>query len=288
MSAAPLNAPQWPTGAGFALCLTHDVDRVAKAWFHYLYYAWRDGLGGELRSLASRMQGRDPFWNFDALMTFESALEVRSTVLFLYETARGLGPKYWGRYDPRQPAVARMIRELDAGGWEVGLHGSYHSYAERSLLAAEKARLEDILGKPVVSTRQHYLNLDGQRTFEQQAALGLLVDSSVGYADRVWDGAQGWRPYRVAQNRLWQLPITVMDTIGLDHAPVRTQIHTAVEAVANAGGVVTLDWHQCAFNAREQPLRLEVYAELIRWAQGRGAWVATMGQIARHLDSQTH
>jgi hypothetical protein len=288
MSDSTLTAGAWPGGAPFALCLTHDVDRVAKSWFHYLYYAWRDGVAGQLRSLASRWAGRDPFWNLDALMEFEGALGVRSTVLFLHETARGVGPKYWGRYDPGQPKVARMIRALDAGGWEIGLHGSYFSYANAALLASEKARLEDILGKPVVSTRQHYLNLDGERTFEHQAALGLLVDSSVGYADRVWDGARGWRPYRVAADRLWQLPITVMDTIGVEQAAVREAIQQAVEAVAAAGGVVVLDWHQCAFNAREQAPRVTLYEQLIRWARQRGAWVATMGQIARHLQARQH
>ena len=287
MSAPVLSAPRWPAGAPFALCLSHDVDRISKSWFHYLYYAWRDGLRGELRCLRRRLAGVDPFWNFETLMEFESGLGVRSTVLFLFETARGMGPKYWGRYDPRLPKVARMIRALDAGGWEVGLHGSYFSFRDATLLAGEKARLEDILGKPVVSTRQHYLNLDGEQTFAHHAALGLRADSSVGYADRVWDGAQGLQPYRVAQDRLWELPITVMDTIGLERTSVQTQIRAAVEAVASAGGVVMLDWHQCAFNPDEQPLRVAVYADLIHWAQERGAWVATMGQIACHLAAQS-
>jgi len=279
-----MNAPHWPGGAPFALCLSHDVDRVAKSWFHYLYYAWRDGVRGELRSLVSRLKGREPFWNFEFLMDFERELGVRSTVLFLHETARGVGARYWGRYDPRHPRVARVIRELDAGGWEVGLHGSYFSYRDATLLANEKKRLEDILGKPLTSTRQHYLNLDGEATFAHQAALGLTVDSSVGHADRVWDSTP--LPYRVAQGRLWELPITVMDTIGLDQPWVRAQIHSAIARVADAGGVVVLDWHQCAFNPREQPVRVSLYGELIRDAQARGAWVATMGEIARHLSSQ--
>lgn len=284
MSAVDLKAPHWPNGASFALCLTHDVDRVAKSWFHYLYYAWRDGVRGELRSLTSRLKGRDPFWNFEFLMDFERHLGVRSTVLFLFETARGVGAKYWGRYDPRAPCVARIMRELDAGGWEVGLHGSYFSYRDGALLADEKACLEDILGKPVTATRQHYLNLDGAATFELQASLGLTVDSSVGYADRVWDSTP--LPYRLANDRLWELPITVMDTIGLDQPQVHAQIYAAVRRIANAGGVVVLDWHQCAFNPREQAVRVALYGELIRAAQARGAWIATMGEIARYLEAQ--
>lgn len=287
MSESVLTKPCWPGGAPFALCLSHDVDRIAKSWFHYFYYAWRDGLRGELRSLRRRLGGGDSFWNFETLMDFERSLGVRSTVLFLFESARGMGPKYWGRYDPRLPKVARMIRTLDEGGWEVGLHGSYFSYRDARLLATEKARLEDILGKPVISTRQHYLNLDGEATFDHHAALGLRVDSSIGYADRVWDGAQGLRPYRVAHGRLWELPITVMDTIGVERSSMQAQIRSAVEAVASAGGVVMLDWHQCAFNAHEQPMRVTVYDDLIRWALERRAWVATMGQIAGHLAAQT-
>lgn len=44
--------------------------------------------------------------------------------------------------------------------------------------------------------------------------------------------------------------------------------------------------HQCAFNPREQPYCVAVYGTLIREAQARGAWVATMGEIARHLETR--
>ena len=53
----------WPEGAPYALCLTHDVDRVRKRLYHYLYYGARSGVRGlstQLRSLRRRIVGDEP------------------------------------------------------------------------------------------------------------------------------------------------------------------------------------------------------------------------------------
>jgi len=54
----------WPDGKRFALCLTHDVDRVDKAWWHCAYYFWNTRSVYHLKSLFTRGKDR-PYWNFE-------------------------------------------------------------------------------------------------------------------------------------------------------------------------------------------------------------------------------
>ena len=275
----------WPESAPYALCLTHDVDRVRKHVYHYLHYALRSGRNGVVRqahSLAQRLRGEEPYWNFQRIMDLEDSLGVRSTFLFLNERARGFGPKYWGRYDIHDSKVKESIRTLDAGGWEIGLHGSYHSYNDIELLRAEKQTLEEILGKPIRSVRQHYLNLLQPRTWEIQLEIGLEVDSTFGYTDRLWDEKDGILPYYTDNPGMLELPITAMDTIGLGRPEIRREAEATLGRIAAEGGLIVLDWHQRTYSPGEWEEAVALYVSTIERACSERAWIATMGQISQH------
>ena len=65
------NDIRWPHDAPFALCLTHDVDRIKKQLYHYLYYGlvggWRTAIQ-QLRSIAKKITGVEPYWAFERIM----------------------------------------------------------------------------------------------------------------------------------------------------------------------------------------------------------------------------
>lgn len=275
----------WPEGRPYALCLTHDVDRVRKRAYHYAWYALRGGRDGrraQWRSLSARLRGREPYWNFESIMELEQELGVRSTVLFLNESARGMSPKYWGRYDIRGARLGGAIRALAEGGWEIGLHGSYHSYDDADLLRHEKEVLEDIAGVAVRSTRQHYLRLDPERTWRIQASIGLEVDSTLGFADRVWEDAGSAIPRRDEASGILQLPVSVMDTVGLPSPEVREQAHALLDRIRRAGGLIVLDWHQRTFAPFEYLDAVRFYVDTVERGVRDGAFIATMGEIADH------
>jgi peptidoglycan/xylan/chitin deacetylase (PgdA/CDA1 family) len=279
----------WPQGAPFAVCPTHDVDRIRKYGYHYLYKGFSGGPARFLRQLLSlkeRLLGEEPFWNFEKIMKMEDKLGVRSTFLFLNESARGGSPKFWGRYDINDPKVKRMIQLLVSGGWEIGLHGSFFSYRNLSLLMKEKQILQDIAGKPIRSCRQHYLNIALGKTWHLQREAGLEVDSTIGFADRIWNDRQGILPFYPDDSQILELPITVMDTVGLESAQVRMSVEELVKRVSLAGGLIVLDWHQCWFNPIEHPERVEVYSSILSDAKSKGAWIATMGEIADHWNQR--
>ena len=67
-------------------------------------------------------------------MKIEEKLNVRSTFFFLNESKKFniLRPKTYeltlGNYNIHDKKIINAIKLLDAGGWEIGVHGSYDSY----------------------------------------------------------------------------------------------------------------------------------------------------------------
>nr|WP_276261611.1 polysaccharide deacetylase family protein [Haloglomus sp. DT116] len=212
-------------GHEFAVCLTHDVDRVHKT-FQTVYYAVRDRDPGHLRAL---LPGVEPYWQFETVMELERDLGVRSAFYFLDEQPlrerpvhEWVDPERWklhtARYDVEAPRIADTITALDRGGWEVGLHGSYDSYRDRSLLAEQKATIERVLGHPVTGGRQHYLNLEVPETWRRQADVGLSYDASLGSSTR-YGFQHGYGPFRPFEDRFVVFPLTLMEVALPDPAP---------------------------------------------------------------------
>ncbi len=282
------DVPRWPEGKRFALCLTHDVDRVDKSWWHCIFYFLKTRRVYQLRSLFTKKRER-PFWGFDRIMELEEKHGVRSTFFFLNETKKveplkpstfGLAHGYYKIHDPR---IVDIIKTLDSGGWEVGVHGSYDSYNNRELLAKEKVTLEGILGKPVRGIRQHFLNLDAPRTWEYQRDVGFEYDATFGFRDRAdfRDGKDA--PYYPLGDGFVEIPLAIMDgplfksSGGLEDA-WKTCERLIGQAEKN-GSLLTVLWHNNRFNEDEHPGQSVIYERIIEECQRRGAWVATGGDV---------
>ena len=91
-----------------------------------------------------------------------------------------------------------LLFELNSHGWEVGLHGSFHSFLDTEKLRNEKAALEQALKSPVIGGRQHNLNLKIPETWLNQEKAGLFYDTTLGYNDCLgfrWGISFPFRPY---------------------------------------------------------------------------------------------
>lgn len=123
---------EWPENKKFALCLTHDVDRVDKKWWHCIYYFIKTGRLYQLKSILNKKRDR-PYWNFEKIMEIENKYDVKSTFFFLNESKKLelLSIETYklaiGYYDINTPEIANIIQELYEKGWEIGVHGSYDS-----------------------------------------------------------------------------------------------------------------------------------------------------------------
>jgi hypothetical protein len=279
----------------FALCLTHDVDRPYKT-YQTLYYAVRKRRPSDLLDLSP---SREPFWTFEEIMQLENDLGVRSAFYFLNEQNlfRDKSPREWltvknwilyfGRYSLDDPDIRELIRTLHDGGWEVGLHGSYESYDDRSRLAFEQSRLEEILGDRVLGGRQHHLNLDPPRTWRYQSEAGLRYDSTLGSSVR-YGFEHGYSPIRPFDDDFVVFPLTLMERalpdVSTDPERAWRECEELLREARANGGVMTVLWHPCYFNERDFPNYRGIYRRLIERAQEMGAWVGPPGEYYSLLD----
>jgi len=282
----------------FALCLTHDVDRPYKT-FHSVVYALRDRDPEHLRSL---IPGINTFWTMEKIMSLEADLGVRSAWYFLTED-RLFGdrpPREWfskegwrlyaGRYDIDDQRIVDLIAELDAGGWEVGLHGSYESPTDHQRLAREKRAVERVLGKSLKGGRQHYLNLSVPETWQHHQAIGLNYDCSLGSSDS-YGFEHGYKPKRPFDDEFIVFPLTIMELalpdVEDDIEAAWRECERVLQEAAENDAVMTILWHPRFFSELDFPNYTELYRRIIVRAQELGGWVGPPGALYAQLDHPT-
>jgi len=285
----------WPEGKKFALCLTHDVDEVRKTYqyaTHAIKHLLRGNLGGvstQIKSARAKLRGVEPYWTFEEIMKLEQARGVKSTFYFLQEkgAVELLNPKTWlllgRRYDFSEPKVRRVIKKLDEGGWEVGLHGSYNSYDNLKLLVSEKEELESIILKDVVGVRQHHLNLKTPETWLQHTKAGLKYDASLGLKNDAgfrWGTCFPFNPITDDGPDFLEVPLSIMDTPLLLRKDAWSACKGILDTAIDYGGLAVVLWHHSILNENEYPGWTSLYEKVIDYCQKNSVWVATAAEIA--------
>jgi hypothetical protein len=281
------------TDAAFALCLTHDVDRPYKT-YQSLFYALRERPRYHLGRFVS---GANPYWQFEEIEALEDDLGVRSAFYFLNEPSlfATRGPREWlqvenllehaGRYDVTDEDVASVVRRLHDGGWEVGLHGSFHTADDPARLQREKRALESVLDEPVVGGRQHHLKL-GPRTWEHHRALGLRYDATLGSRSSA-GFVHGYDPVHPFDDEFVVFPLTAMETTlpdpGVDFGAAWSACEALVDEAVEHDAVMTVLWHPRYFNEREFPGYRGLYRRLVEYALERDGWVGPPADLYERL-----
>jgi len=275
------------------VALSHDVDRVQKT-HQYLTRSARCIKKGDLEGfwheLESYPQRKKVYWNFTDIIDTEEAMGVRSTFFFLQESYPFclLKPSEWklalGRYDLRSERVSKMIKDLDQGGWEIGLHGSYRSYNDQELLQKEKDTLEYILGKPVIGVRQHYLNLSGC-TWSYQEAVGFGYDYSLGFRDRIGYKDGKVKPFYPHGSGFCVFPLAIMDSCYVEDVNREKSLSMVISQTIQNEGILVLNWHSNNWHPDEYPSYKKLYVDLIKRLQDRGAVFDTLNGFYRRLAS---
>jgi peptidoglycan/xylan/chitin deacetylase (PgdA/CDA1 family) len=274
----------WPSNRKFAVCLTHDVDRVRKTY----QYITKGRKGNFLRILRL-FDSEDPYWGFPTIMKIEDKFDVRSTFFFLQENKKInlLKPKEWvlsvGKYRFNDKKVYEIIRLLGRNGWEIGLHGSYESYRDGALLKKEKDELEAVLGNQVIGVRQHYLNLEIPKTWELQRKAGFLYDASFGFRDRVGFRDGRYQPFRPFDDSFLEIPLAIMDSALFSNYDSEDEIWreclSLIKAAEKHKGLLTVLWHQRVFNENEFPGWSRTYEEIIKECKKRDAYFGTCRDV---------
>jgi hypothetical protein len=262
----------FPGREGFRICLTHDVDYVrktaslrAKRSAFHLSNACKDlgkakvpeALKEARKSLNFLLKPGD-YWQFDYVQKLEEARNFRSTFYFYAGEKDGSFKKAFldpGYDAARNTRLKGKIRELAEKGWEAGLHGSFDSYNSPEIFSREKERLEAIAGSPVLSTRQHWLNLSLKDTWRIQAEAGIKADTTLGSNHFI--GFRGglatpFYPYdhdNEARHQVLEVPMVLMDGTLFDHCRMddgeaRARSFEILEEVRKFNGCAAVNWHQ--------------------------------------------
>ncbi|MCA9793793.1 MAG: hypothetical protein KC910_18410 [Candidatus Eremiobacteraeota bacterium] len=289
--------PLWPEGKPFAMCLSHDIDKVSnEQTYEQVLRVTEDRTKPRLKVWFRNLKGRYPKAP-DLKDTIEVALEVEtghqvvsSWFFTTYPVERAeefdcvYVPDDPCRYQGKVTTIKAMMADLSARGHDVGLHGSYWSARQAGMLKSQRQALARATGLPITSTRQHWLHFELTMTPELQAEAGLEVDGTFGFNRHLGFRAGTSLPFFWPGERLLEVPLVLQDVALFSPAAMELDLEHAnrvsrqlVDEVASVGGCVGVLLHPEQFPL--VPWLREWYDTLIGEALAKGAWVTSQQAI---------
>jgi hypothetical protein len=215
------------------------------------------GRGGEWAERMAVLTGKRPD-PFDIHAELQGPLG-RAAQRILYFVLAAPRSKWDHAVPPSHPLYAERLRGLLAWA-EVGLHPGYFSSEHPGDTLREKRTLEAVLGRPVRSSRQHFLRMRLPDTMRELAGVGMEEEHSMGLHDLPGFRAGTCTPYSWYDLPLEQPtplrihPFTVMDNtlkvkMGLQPKEALEQVAPLIERIRAVEGTFTGLWHE-SFLAR--------------------------------------
>lgn len=170
----------------FTFLPTYDID---MAWSYlnkgFLLNGVRlaaDLVSGKFRDFNARYQvlsgkEKDPFDTFSWLDCLHEKFRLKPIYFFLVAEHRSVYDK---NISPYHLAMKKLIKE-HADKYDIALHPSWVSAKADSVLEEEKKILEQVCGRRINSSRQHYIQLNFPATYRSLLNNGIINDYSMGY-----------------------------------------------------------------------------------------------------------
>ena len=230
-----------------------------KGWLRSLGAVVREAKKGNLSALRQRFavlanQQPDPFYTFDYIEKLHIKLQLKPIYFWL------LGQ--YGTYDknsnPNNPHFRQLIRQQSQQAVITGIHPSYRSNTQPKRVAEEKQLLENITGKSVLHSRQHFLMLRLPDTYRQLLEAGIKEDFSMGYASAIGFRAGTAHPFqwydldKESPTSLRVHPFQLMDVslqqyLGYSPEKALAAARPLVEACRQVRGQFVSIWHNSSF-----------------------------------------
>jgi len=170
----------------FTFLPTYDIDEA----YSYKHKGWKrtggamlkDLFRGELKKLVLRGnvingKARDPFDSYEWMDSLHDEFRLKPRYFFL--VAQRIS-----RYDrnilPGKTALKALIWR-HASKYEIGVHPSWQSGDEPSLIKTEKTIVAETIGFEIISSRQHFIRLVLPQTYRHLTEAGIMEDFSMGY-----------------------------------------------------------------------------------------------------------
>ncbi|MBL7741196.1 MAG: polysaccharide deacetylase family protein [Chitinophagaceae bacterium] len=254
-SGSPPPTPHSP----FTFLPTYDID---MAW-SYKYKGWWRNAGGLLRSFFKgewslvkeriqvlRGRQRDPFDAFGWMNQLHEKHKLKPYYFFLVPERRG---KYDKNILPSCKAMQALIQD-QVIRYPIGIHPSWASGDDVSLLKKEIDTLSKLSGSPVVSSRQHYIRFTLPEGYRRLLDSGIQFDFSMGYGSINGFRASVASPFywydleKEEQTKLMLFPFCYMDANSfyeqkLTAVQALEEMRHYYHAVRSVNGYFIMIWH---------------------------------------------
>lgn len=289
LNCTPANNFEFPENKKFSVCLTHDIDDIYPPISQTILSSLCCIKNFNFDELKKQLYWKDkgnefsPYWNFKKIMKLEDKYDAKSSFFFL-ATNRDVNRF---RYDIED--LENELSFIIDKDFEIGLHGGYYSYNNLEEIQKEKKRLEKVAGKNVIGYRNHYLQFEFPDTWELLAKAGFEYDTTFGYNEMVGfrNGlCRPFRPFNINTNKeidILEIPLVVMD--GALFSPLRStynaweDVKKLIDAVEKYNGVLTLLWHNSAFNCPFRDHWFKLYEKILEYVYKKNSFITSGEEI---------
>lgn len=199
---------------------------------------------------------KDPYDTYEYLNSVFRGNENKVKFFFL------LGD--YGAFDKNIPHKNRNFQKLIqtiSTKYDIGIHPSFSGFLHgcHGKVIKEAGRLKNIVGKEILKSRQHYLNLKFPETYQNLVKAGITEDYTMGFADETGFRAGICTPFYFydLQNEvitnLLVIPFQVMDGtllhyLALSPEKAFEEIKLIMNEVKQVGGTFVSIWHNETVN----------------------------------------
>lgn len=165
---------------------TYDIDIA----YSYLNKGFLRNSGGLIRSLLTgdmhrsterinvlRGNKKDPFDTYEVMDGLNTEFKLDPIYFFIVASSTG---KYDKNISPSNVSMRELICH-HARKYKVGIHPSWQSGDDPSLLIKEIKTLEEITETNISISRQHFIRFDLPSTYQNLIKAGITSDYSMGY-----------------------------------------------------------------------------------------------------------
>ena len=247
----------------FEIALSHDVDflspyRPAANWLRSFA---KDALRMNAAHILEDVRGLSAGYVSDPYFLGVKRLAETSAKHGIISTFNLMAARRARRdegYSLESKEFREVIKVIRDHGHQVGLHASYLSFDQPTLVVEEKTRLESAIGAPVSVVRQHYLRVKTPQSWAALAEAGFSRDTSYGFSEHEGFRCGTCHPYPVfdlendRELPLTEEPLIVMDTTlktyrKLDVEDGISSIRRMAQMCKAVNGKFTLLWHNTSF-----------------------------------------
>lgn len=197
------------TGVGRDLFANHDIELVRKR-FKVLTH-----------------KTPDPFDSFDYILDVHKRYPWMKLKFFPLMADYNVNDKPISY----QNSEFRLLLQHLGDYAKMGLHASYASHDNPSLITTEKERLEAVLHRRTVRNRYHFLRLSLPKSYNALMDNGILHDYTMGYADETGFRAGTGTPYHFFDLESdCETPLTIHPFVAMDSTFYFYKKYTAKQA----------------------------------------------------------